>query len=243
MLDRNSPVPLYHQLAQNLTRDIREGRLVEGDRIPSEPSLAETHGIGRPTVRQAIDSLVRRGLLVRKRGSGTYVAPTPARLDLFSLAGTSASFLDTGIRPSVGILEQPTLQVVDEDGNNPFAGTEAVVFRRVSAVRGEPVLVEDIFLDPGLFPDLAATDMTGRSLSRLVEERYQLVLTNGEQHFAIAYPDERLSQLLAVSRSTPILAVDRFLHFGSAKNAVFARLFCRTDRFVFTQTLGGHPHA
>jgi GntR family transcriptional regulator len=36
--------------------------------------------------------------------------------------------------------------------------------------------------------------------------------------------------------------VDRFLHFGAAENAIFAKLFCRTDRFVFTQTLGGHPH-
>ena len=242
MLDRNSPIPLYHQLARALERDIREGRLREGDRLPSEPELAETHGIGRPTVRQAVESLVRQGLLVRKRGSGTYVAPAPARLDLFSLAGTSASFLDTGLKPAVGILEQPCLRPVEEDGNNPFAGTEAIVFRRVSAVAGEPVLVENIFLAPGLFPGLAGTDMTGRSLSRLVEERYRLRLTGGEQHFAITYPDERLSRLLAIPSATPILAVDRFLHFNAAKNAVFARLHCRTDRFVFTQTLGGQPH-
>lgn len=243
MLDRNSPIPLYHQLARHLSRDIREGRLKEGDRLPSEPSLAETYGIGRPTVRQAVDSLVRRGLLIRRRGSGTYVAAAPQRVDLFSLAGTSASFLQTGRAPEVGILQQPTLTAVEDDGANPFAGTLAYAFSRVSRVSDDPVLVEDMFLSPEFFPGLETMDMTGRSLARLVEDRYGLTLTGGEQHFRIAYPDERLAVLLAAPVTTPILAVDRYLHFGLAQNAIFARLFCRTDRFVFTQTLGGHPHA
>ena len=242
MLDRNSPIPLYHQLAQDLARDIREGRLREGDRLPSEPSLAKTHGIGRPTVRQAVDSLVRRGLLIRRRGSGTYVAAPPQRVDLFSLAGTSASFHDTGSTPEVGILQQPCLALVEDDGKNPFAGNAAYEFSRVSRVAGDPVLVEEMFLSPEVFPGLETTDMTGRSLARLVEDRYGLALTGGEQHFRIAFPDERLGVLLAVPRTTPILAVDRYLHFGQAANAIYARLFCRTDRFVFTQTLGGHPH-
>ncbi|WP_246804799.1 GntR family transcriptional regulator [Desulfosarcina cetonica] len=92
MLNPDSPIPLYHQLADLLMTAIDAGDYPPESRIPSEPQLAKTYGIGRPTVRQAIDLLVRRGLLTRRRGSGTYVRPPVPEVDLFSLAGTSSAF-------------------------------------------------------------------------------------------------------------------------------------------------------
>ncbi|MFL6539073.1 MAG: GntR family transcriptional regulator, partial [Chthoniobacterales bacterium] len=50
------------------------------------PELSRQHGIGRPTVRQATELLVKRGLIERRRGSGTYVRKAEQRVDLFSLA-------------------------------------------------------------------------------------------------------------------------------------------------------------
>jgi len=72
-VDRSSPVPLYYQLAQQLEQAITDGRLAAGDRLENELDLAERFGLSRPTVRQAIQELVRQGLLVRKRGVGTQV--------------------------------------------------------------------------------------------------------------------------------------------------------------------------
>ena len=59
MLNTQSPIPLYHQLAEILMEGIRTGDYPPGLRIPSEPQLAKAYGIGRPTVRHAIDLLVR----------------------------------------------------------------------------------------------------------------------------------------------------------------------------------------
>ena len=70
MLNNQSPIPLYHQLADLLTARIREGEYRVGDRIPSEHQLAAAYSIGRPTVRQAIDILVRRRMLVRRHLCG-----------------------------------------------------------------------------------------------------------------------------------------------------------------------------
>jgi GntR family transcriptional regulator len=92
-----SPIPLYHQLADILLEGIRSGEYPPGTRIPSEPQLAKDYGIGRPTVRQAIDVLVRKRLLTRQRGSGTYVRSPEKEIDLFSLAGTSSAFQRQGI--------------------------------------------------------------------------------------------------------------------------------------------------
>src|ERR1041384_5542017 len=97
MLNPASPLPLYQQLAELLGRDIQSGSLAEGARLPSEPELAGKHGIGRPTVRQATELLVQRGLIERRRGSGTFVKTAPRRVDLFSLGGTLQSFRAGGV--------------------------------------------------------------------------------------------------------------------------------------------------
>ncbi|MCE3554680.1 GntR family transcriptional regulator [Pseudonocardia sp. RS11V-5] len=72
-LDRASPVPLYHQLALAIERAIETGVLKPGDRLENEVALTARLGLARPTARQAIQELVTRGMLVRKRGVGTQV--------------------------------------------------------------------------------------------------------------------------------------------------------------------------
>src|SRR5258708_39635048 len=69
-LDRSSPVPLYYQLAQAIEAAIRDGELTPGDRFENELALAKRLTLSRPTTRRAIQELVDKGLLVRKRGVG-----------------------------------------------------------------------------------------------------------------------------------------------------------------------------
>jgi len=76
-LDRASPIPLYHQLETALLKLIADRRLGPGALLPSEPRLAADFGVTRPTVRQALDRLVRVGVLRRERGRGTFVANPP----------------------------------------------------------------------------------------------------------------------------------------------------------------------
>ncbi|KNX37826.1 GntR family transcriptional regulator [Luteipulveratus halotolerans] len=73
-LDRGSPVPLYHQLAEQLRDAVTSGRLQPGDPFENEMAMAQRLGLSRPTVRRAIQDLVAQGLLLRRRGLGTTVA-------------------------------------------------------------------------------------------------------------------------------------------------------------------------
>src|SRR6266508_3319062 len=86
-VDRASPVPLYYQVAQELERAIESGELKPGTRLDNEIALADHLGLSRPTMRRAIEYLVQRGLLVRKRGVGTQVVHPKVRrpLELTSL--------------------------------------------------------------------------------------------------------------------------------------------------------------
>ena len=72
-VDRTSPVPLYFQVASRLQELIENGEIGVGARIENEVDLAERLGVSRPTTRRAIQYLVERGMLVRKRGVGTQV--------------------------------------------------------------------------------------------------------------------------------------------------------------------------
>ena len=78
-VDRTSPVPLYFQVAQQLERAIAAGEIVPGTRLENEIQLADQLGLSRPTMRRAIQYLVDRGLLVRKRGVGTQVVQSKVR--------------------------------------------------------------------------------------------------------------------------------------------------------------------
>jgi GntR family transcriptional regulator len=73
-IDRTSPVPLYHQLAEQLTAAISDGTLRPGDPFENELAMSGRLSLSRPTVRRAISELVNKGLLVRRRGIGTTVA-------------------------------------------------------------------------------------------------------------------------------------------------------------------------
>ena len=242
MLDTSSPVPLYHQLAEELLAQIRSGSLGAGEKLPGEHQLAERYGVGRPTVRQATDSLIQRGLLLRKRGSGTFVRQVPAQVDLFSLAGTLVSFERGGIALSSRLLRRPKLQVV-ADPDNPLHGREVTHVERVSEVDDQPVLLEEIDLDAQCFPGLARIALQGRSLSEVVEEHYRMRPQCADQSFRVVLLEAARAETLQLKRGAPVLQVDRTLHFARAERAIFSRMFCRTDRLSFSQRLQGNQHA
>jgi GntR family transcriptional regulator len=239
LLNPRSPMPLYHQLAELLLARVRSGEYVPGSRIPSEHRLAATCGIGRPTARQAIELLVRKRILERRRGSGTYVRIREQEIDLFSLGGTIDSFHKKGIPVTTQILREPRLVTVDPDPENPFSCQKAYFLSRLSRVEDTPVLVENIYLHGELFAGIDGIDLTGRSLSRIVDEHYHLQPTGGKQNFRIGYVDGEYAHHLAVLPNIPVLLVKRFLHFSRAENSIFAELYCRTDQFVFSQAIGG----
>lgn len=236
MLDAASPLPLYHQLAERLFQAIQAGQYTPGQRIPSEHELAHEYNLGRPTVRQATDTLIQRGVLVRKRGSGTFVRSVPAHIDLFSLSGTLVSFEQQGISLH-SELDRPRQEAIDEPGH-PLHGRRAVRIQRLSRVDGEPVLFEELDFDCARFPGLAKLPLKGQSLSEIVERRYHLRPRSADQTFRLVHLGREHARRLALPVGSPILQVARTLHFSIAPAAVFARMYCRTDRFAFSQRIG-----
>jgi GntR family transcriptional regulator len=161
-------------------------------------------------------------------------------VDLFSLAGTMSSFHKKGFDTATRILKKIRLvNVRKKETENPFAGGKAFFYERLTSVDGSPVLIETMYLHPELFKGIDELDLAGKSLSEIVSGRYYMKPTGGKQNFRIGYLNGKRARDLEITPSTPVLSVNRLLHFSQADCGLFSELFCRTDKFVFSQTIGG----
>ena len=164
-LERNSPVPLYHQLAQSIQRAITDGTLAPGDRLENELSLTTRLGLSRPTTRQAIQELVKKGLLVRKRGVGTQVVPSKFSRDE-RLTSLNDDLVKAGRIPSTRVLEygwiDPT-EEFDEAGIEVNAdGTRVLRCRRLRLADGQPLALLTNYLPARL--EVSEADLGTRGL-------------------------------------------------------------------------------
>jgi len=239
-LNQQSPIPLYRQLAERIRDEIDSGVHAVATRIPSENELAQRYHIGRPTVRQATDLLVRQGKLERRRGSGTYVLPPMKSIDLFSLTGTSAALKNSELNASLSLVKNPVIEHVSCNEKNEESTDEREAFLRIercASVDKAPVLYETLWLSTELFPGLQNHSLENQSLSALVRDVYFLEPSSADQTFFVVSADKKQSKQLQIPVGTPVLRVHRQLHFGDHKSALHAEIICLTDRFEFSQTL------
>jgi GntR family transcriptional regulator len=139
-LDHSSPVPLYHQAAQALEQAIEDGRLPRGSKLESELDLAEQLGISRPTMRAAIKQLVDKGLLIRRRGIGTTVAPRPVRRAV-ALTSLYDDLKEAGREPETRVLALEEVLCPPEIAEQLGLGPTAPVLRfdRLRTVGSDPI--------------------------------------------------------------------------------------------------------
>jgi GntR family transcriptional regulator len=240
-LNPASPIPLYAQLAEQLMARIRSGEYEEGARLPSENTLASDYGIGRPTVRQATETLIRRGVLTRRRGAGTFVQETAAHVDLFSLGGTLKSFSSRGIVLKTKLVKRARRTRIREslDPAHPLVGRESFHLMRLGSVKRTPVLLEELWFDAEVFDAFDKLSLAGHSLSEVVASRYRLEPSSADQSFRVEALEAEDAALLSLPVGSAVLHVERTLHFPTAARAVHARMKCRTDDFTFSQRIGG----
>lgn len=237
MLNPEAPVPLYRQLADELEERIYSGKLATGERIPSENELAAAHGIGRPTVRQATDFLVRRGLLERRRGSGTFVLAPPPEVDLFTLSGTTAAFEGAGLKLHTALIGNVHCSEQLPADAGPLVAQRGYHFARVGRVGDTPVLLEQMYLDANVFAEFDAQPVDREPLSRLVDRKYHRRPSGGHQTLRAHQLTLTQATLLEVEIGSSALLIERTIDFVGAKAAIFTRLLALTDRVVLAQSL------
>lgn len=235
-IDRNSPVPLYHQLAQQLAAAIDTGVLKPGDAFENELSLADRLELSRPTVRRAIVELVTRGLLVRRRGIGTTVANEVIhrRNELTSLYD---DLRKNGREPLTEVLafntdfvDQRAAQVL---GLQPDA--KLVYLERLRSVQEGPMAILRNWLAPN-WSDLNLEDLATHGLYNALRLRG---ITPSVAHQTIgarpSEPGER--KLLQLDKNDPVLTMTRRAYDSAGNPVEFGDHCYRYDRYLFDVTV------
>ena len=171
-IDRSSPVPLHHQLSEQLERAIHEGILRPGDPFEPELALAERLSMSRPTVRRSIEDLVTRGLLVRRRGSGTTVTKGIVHRSQQALTSHYADLDAAGLRPTTRVLrlDRALCDPVAADALGLPADRPLVCVERLRLADERPVALLKNWLPPEQ-ADLPLAALESAGLYEILEER------------------------------------------------------------------------
>ncbi|MBT1004114.1 GntR family transcriptional regulator [Paenarthrobacter sp. DKR-5] len=194
-IDRSSPVPLYHQVVQGIEAAIHNGTLAPGSRLDNEIDLAAKLNLSRPTMRKAMDELVRAGLLVRKRGVGTQVVASQVRrsLELSSLFDDLAS---RGSKPTTEVLSfaHREADASTREALNLPAGASVYHFVRLRKVDGKPL---------ALMENWVRDDITEITESALRTRGMYDILRSGGVNFRLA--NQRIGAVVANEYQAPLL--------------------------------------
>ncbi|MFE3517614.1 GntR family transcriptional regulator [Streptomyces sp. NPDC059166] len=231
-VDRTSPVPLYHQLAQQLQAAIEQGRLAPGSLLGNELELAASLGLSRPTVRQAIQSLVDKGLMVRRRGVGTQVVHSRIRRPL-ELSSLYDDLEAAGRAPATRVLRNVVEPAAPEAAAALGVAVGAEVHRvdRVRYARDEPVALLRNHLPAGLL-DLSTERLESTGLYRMMRGA-GITLHSARQTVGARAATPQEGELLAEPEGAPLLTMERVTFDDGGRPVEFGSHVYRASRHSF----------
>jgi DNA-binding GntR family transcriptional regulator len=236
-IDRSSPTPLYFQLAQAIESAISGGALPTGSRLENEVLLAQRHGLSRPTVRRAVQELVDKGLLVRKRGVGTQVIQPHVHrsVELTSLYDDLAR---GGGQPSTEVLSVERVPAPADIAEelDLSAGAEVVVLRRLRRTRGEPLALMTNYL-PGRF-EPTLEELADRGLYQYLRGR-GVHLRVAHQRIGARLARAEEARLLDEPPRSALLTMERTAFDDKGAPVEHGRHVYRASRYDFETTLVG----
>lgn len=249
-LNAESPIPLYHQLQEILRDKIMRRIWIVGTQLPSEHDLCRTYGVTRPTVRQALEGLVRQGLVSKRRGKGAFVTKPPLPVGLFSVHGTSDAFAAQQVKVETKVLRMDHVSnCAVAEGQDPPHGWARL--ERVRRINNVAIIFEYTWLHAILVPGLDKIDLNNQSLFHTLEERFELNVDGGRQYFSAVAAPLRVAKALGIRPGEPLLRVVRSLDIvgrhrapsgtkhGRIEGALRTDLYAAQGPFVLEQTIAG----
>ena len=235
-LDRRGPIPLYFQVAQRIENAILEGTLAPGARIENEVALGDRLGLSRPTVRRAIQDLVDKGLLVRRRGIGTQVVhgQVTRGVELTSLYEDLAR---DGKKPSTKTLKyeitKADAKVAERLG--VAVGSPVLHLRRLRLADSTPVSVMENWL-PADFTDIGEAELNEHGLYQMLRFR-GVTMSVAKQRIGARKAQADEPDLLDIEKNAALLTMDRTAYDNSGRAVEFGHHCYRPDLYSFEATL------
>ena len=229
-LDPQAAQHLYRQISNGLARLIREHKFRVDEALPSERMLSELLGISRITARKAIDALVCDGLVVRRHGSGNFIAP---RLEqpLTRLSTFTEELKQRGFQPRSQWLRRfiGTAQTEEIIALGLPPGAHVARLERVRLADDTPMALEYSALPALILPHP----------ERVEDSLYSHLAAHGHepvralQHIRASNATERQAGLLAIPPGQALLFITRFSYQADERPIEITHTWCRSDYYDF----------
>ena len=234
-IDRSSRVPLHTQISEPLAALILDGTLSPGTRLEDELSQAKRLEVSRPTARQALQHLVDRGLIKRRRGVGTIVCPRHVHRPM-ELTSLLADLTAAGHTTSTTLLSYDEHAASAEEAEHleTEPGTAVVTFERIRLADGEPIAVLRNLMPASVAPTEAELSQGGLYDTL---RAHGIVPTTAKQIIGARNATAKEAELLHERRRAALLTSTRITYDQPGRVIEYGHHIYRASRYSFETSL------
>lgn len=234
-VDARSPVPLYHQVEQDLRRLIREQHLASGATLPPEHDLCQHYGVSRQTMRLALSRLTQDRLISRHAGRGTFVRAQDDRLAFSLDRSFTRQIAEMGRQARSRVLHLSTgpLGADAPAVLHPHLGAPCLRLERLRYGDDEPIGLQALVLLTDRCPGIAARDFTRESVYEVLARDYHLPIREIRHAIGAAVADVSQAKLLEVAPGDPLLVVHTTSYLEDAQPIEHTTSYYRADRYTY----------
>jgi GntR family transcriptional regulator len=244
LIDRDSPVPFYFQLAEMLEHEIVSGRWEAGLRLPSELELCTHFGVSRTTVRQALGRLEQEGLIARRKGQGTFVQEgRPRSWLLQSSAGffqDESARLGRSVTSEIRRAERHALPTWACDALGLEPESVGVTLERIRSIDGLVAMYNVNHL-PERFAGTVLSLKPDESLYECLHQEHGVEPTGGKRELEAVPAEELLGSLLGVPPKTPLVYIESVTWDRALQPFDCYQSWLRTDRMKIDIEVAAAP--
>lgn len=235
---RDEAIPLYYQLGTMLRNKIVLGVYPAGTLIPSEDTLAEEYAVSRITVRQALSNLEKEGLVLRRRGKGTFVSPTFSTIDMPRYTGSIEDLMLMGLRTSTEVLNQAWITPPEHICRLlHLDGQKVLWIEKLRKLENHPFSYVLNYLPPAVGEKLPVELVQTKPMLLILEEDLGISLSMADQTVQATLADTKIAALLDLRVGDPLLQSERVVYDSQKKPVEYVSSLYRADRYAITMKL------
>jgi GntR family transcriptional regulator len=230
MVSPDNPIPLHLQLKMEIEKKINDGIYI--DKIPSERELIEVYRVSRSTVREAVTTLAREGILKKVHGKGTFISLKPIQDWLGNLRSTTETISSMGMIPGAKLIEQCKMSTPDHIRH--IIGFDRSYFiKRVRYANQIPIGIEKHYYPIEIGEKLVQFDLNNETLYDLLENELQIKFGDAEQIITSRNITTIEAEYLNVSNKTNVLMAERIISDINNTVIEYEEACYRSDMYSF----------
>lgn len=234
-INAESATPIYFQISEQIKEDIRCGKLKQQDMLPPDRVFCEELNVSRMTVKKAIDLLANEGLVVRKKGIGTFVASPKIVQSLYNVTGFTGDNARRGAKVYSRVIAHEVIPVPPEVAEKLKLKKNQKVIRlkRLRFVNDEPVALETSYLNYAKCRKVMDYSFEEESLYRVLSQECHITLETARQTIEVAGSTEGDGLLLKNAIGNPMFYLSRTSCDPDGTPIEYVKSVYRSDRYIF----------